>query len=233
VRYRQINWMVCGLLITVIVLSAVSCSKWEVKEVDYENYRPEIAFPLGEFNISVMDFVNGIGFPAVDPGQVPQGTPLIWYNNAYYATHAERFDTTLAIDFTLEIEDKWYDYIKSVMFRSNFINYSDASVYGQVYFLRSGEQAPFDSLFQQGPLLIHAGTVKSDGTIQEVESLKNDVYLDEQQIEQFRDISTIDIALSFRYDPVPGQVTRYPSDLFMWVQGASRIAFDVDVNQLQ
>jgi hypothetical protein len=222
----------CAGAIGLLVMATMSCQKWVINDVEAVNYHPEIALPIGVFDISVAEFIEGAHLNSVNPGEVVPGIPLIYFNSLYYEAPVA-YDTIIGFDFTLDVQDEWIDYIKQIVFRSNYINYSNGSVYCQVYFSNSQSSNPFDSLYQNGPILINAGKVKSDGTIQSAESLRNDDLFDQHQIDKMKDLTHIDISLSYHFEPVAGQVVRYETDLMMWIQIASRISLDIDVNQLQ
>ena len=214
----------------VLLITQFGCYRWDVETVNTGNYQPELALPIGEFDISVEDLINKEDLNAVDPDTISDGMLLLRYKDTYYGAPSS-YDTTITLNFNLRLKNDYQEYIKYLIVRSNFINYSHASTFCQVYF-KTIDNEIFDSLFIDGPINIKAGSINSNGSIKKVELLRNDEFFDRERIDRLIEGAMVDVKTTFEFsqeDPV----IWYTSDHLMWIQLGMRIGLDIETDQFK
>lgn len=216
-------------LIYLFILSTSACQYNTIDSVESVNYQPEVALPIGVFNITIEQIIESEGLEIVDPDSIPPDASSIQYGDYHYEGPVS-FDTIITTNFNIGTSDEIIEYIRLLVVRSNFINYSHAAASCQVYFKAFDTAHAFDSLFLEGPLLINTGSVRSNGTIKKFELLRNDEWFDEDRIHRLMEMYEVDIKLSYQFQQLPGEVIRYQSGELMWMQLGTRIGLDIETN---
>lgn len=207
-----------------------SCIEDDIGNIGSEiSLTPEYAIPIGspEFEMDEFFTASALGIP-LDTSDMNDTSSFMEYDNQFYQTiysveHTETFPVNLA---SLESSQELFI---SIMFRTNAINKIPARIQSQAYFLNASSVI-IDSLYNS-PLILEAAQVDEFGElIQAYELWEYDVYLSQEKLEQFTQVSYIQVS-SKLYTNNATEILSFYSSQALWIQLGAKIKLDLSENE--
>jgi hypothetical protein len=104
--------------------------------------------------------------PIIDTSIIPGSYGSYYYDGRIYPNDSLYFTKTYDIDFNLQDKRARQDWIKRLMFHLLIENSFPTQVYSQIY-IYNASRVPTDSVFANGPVLVNAASVNSQGEIEQ------------------------------------------------------------------
>jgi hypothetical protein len=169
--------IVIAVLITV---SIVSCFKDTPQLPDSLIWNPEVAFPLGEDSFGLNE-VSGFDTSLLDLDTITQ-IPK-WALELQIVMEGD-------MEFSLTPIQNNMDQLNRLLLRVNIHNGFPNPVLAQAYF-RDASQITLDSLFNDGALLVPAGTVQQGGQTIEPAFARKDAIFDRNRLEAMENATEV------------------------------------------
>ena len=151
----------CALLPLVLISS---CIKENIGNVsDNVMINQSFSVPLGLREVT-------LGAPSIDTSSIPGSNGSYYYDGRIYPNDSLYFTKTYNIDFNLQDKRARQEWIKRLMFHLLIENSFPTQVYSQIY-IYNASRVPTDSVFANGPVLVNAASVNSQGEIEQSDKL--------------------------------------------------------------
>ena len=209
----------------VIVLSFVACNIKDVGNTEGPiTYNPTFSFPIGTYNLTYDDIFANMDLPPADTA-LADSLFLVWFEDNFYTDTIGYYDTTITFNFSFNFLAAEQEYIKSILFRINYLSELPSRSYMQVYFNGAlGNRA--DSLFLDGPLMIEPADTNADGFVEHAELQQKDILFDESRLDLLLTTYQIELQVGIQTRKSDVEYFKYLARYKLYIQMGMRVELE-------